>query len=312
MRKLTIILFTMVVFQGGCSNGDKAFDAEGVFEADEIIVSSEVPGKIMALNVDEGSVLKKDSLVAVIDSVPLVLQRSQVEATIGALGRRTLDVRPQVDMLEAQMAAQQAQLADLDMEKARTERLIRSGAAPTKQLDDYNAQISVLQNQIRATREQIGVQKSTVGTQNSTVWSEYRPLRRSVAQIQDQVNRTCVYNPAAGTVLVKYAMAGEVTAAGKALYKIADLSVITLRIYVTGTQLAGLRLGQPVKVFIDEGPKNYRGYTGSITLIAEKAEFTPKTIQTKEERANLVYAVKIRVKNDGLLKIGMYGQVKFN
>jgi len=302
----------MVVFQGGCSNGDKAFDAEGVFEADEIIVSSEVPGKIMALNVDEGSVLKKDSLVAVIDSVPLVLQRSQVEATIGALGRRTLDVRPQVDMLEAQMAAQQAQLADLDMEKARTERLIRSGAAPTKQLDDYNAQISVLQNQIRATREQIGVQKSTVGTQNSTVWSEYRPLRRSVAQIQDQVNRTCVYNPAAGTVLVKYAMAGEVTAAGKALYKIADLSVITLRIYVTGTQLAGLRLGQPVKVFIDEGPKNYRGYTGSITLIAEKAEFTPKTIQTKEERANLVYAVKIRVKNDGLLKIGMYGQVKFN
>src|SRR6185312_14469683 len=187
-----------------------------------------------------------------------------------------------------------------------------SGAAPTKQLDDYNAQISVLQNQIRATREQIGVQKSTVGTQNSTVWSEYRPLRRSVAQIQDQVNRTCVYNPAAGTVLVKYAMAGEVTAAGKALYKIADLSVITLRIYVTGTQLAGLRLGQPVKVFIDEGPKNYRGYTGSITLIAEKAEFTPKTIQTKEERANLVYAVKIRVKNDGLLKIGMYGQVKFN
>src|SRR6185312_3017342 len=155
MRKLTIILFTMVVFQGGCSNGDKAFDAEGVFEADEIIESSEVPGKIMALNVDEGSVLKKDSLVAVIDSVPLVLQRSQVEATIGALGRRTLDVRPQVDMLEAQMAAQQAQLADLDMEKARTERLIRSGAAPTKQLDDYNAQISVLQNQIRATREQI-------------------------------------------------------------------------------------------------------------------------------------------------------------
>jgi len=295
-----------------CSDSDKAFDAEGVFEADEVIVSSEVPGKIIRLNLDEGSTLRKDSLVAVIDSVPLVLQRSQVEATIGALHQRTMDVRPQVQMLQSQIAAQQAQLADLELEKGRTERLIASAAATTKQLDDYTAQIAVLRKQIDANREQIRVQETTVGTQNSTVWSEYRPLRRSVAQIQDQVNRTCVFNPIAGVVLTKYAMAGEVTAAGKALYKIADLSIITLRVYVSGTQLAGLKIGQSVRVFIDEGPKRYKEYPGIITLVSDKAEFTPKTIQTKEERANLVYAVKIHVKNDGLLKIGMYGLVKFN
>jgi HlyD family secretion protein len=223
-----------------------------------------------------------------------------------------MDVRPQVQMVESQIAAQQAQLADLELEKGRTERLIASAAAPTKQLDDYTAQIAVLRKQIDANREQIRVQETSVGTQNSTVWSEYRPLRRSVALIQDQVNRSSVFNPISGVVLTKYAMAGEITAAGKALYKIADLSIITLRVYVSGTQLAGLKIGQSVKVFIDEGPKRYKEYPGIITLVSDKAEFTPKTIQTKEERANLVYAVKIHVKNDGLLKIGMYGLVKFN
>lgn len=309
----SILLFALAIVasQTGCTDSDKAFDAEGVFEADEVIVSSEVPGKIIQLNLDEGSVLRKDSLVAVIDSVPLVLQRSQVEATIGALHQRTMDVRPQVEMLKSQIAAQEAQLSDLVLERDRTERLIRSAAAPTKQLDDYTAQIAVLRNQIEATQRQIQVQETTVGTQNSTVWSEYRPLRRSVAQIQDQVNRTCVFNPVSGVVLTKYAMAGEVTAAGKALYKIADLSVITLRVYVSGTQLAGLRIGQPVRVDIDQGPSRYKEYPGVITLVSDKAEFTPKTIQTKEERANLVYAVKIHVRNDGLLKIGMYGLVKF-
>lgn len=300
------------VLLAACGPGDSQFDAEGVFEADEVVVSSEVPGKILQLNLDEGSTLARDSIVAIIDSVPLVLQRAQVEATIGALRERTMDVRPQVRMLEDQVAAQKVQLADLEMEKGRTERLIRSEAAPTKQLDDYNTQIDMLKKQILATEEQIRVQETTVGTQNSTVWSEYRPLRRSVAQIQDQVHRTCVLNPITGVVLTKYAMAGEVTAAGKALYKIADLSVITLRVYVSGTQLAGLKIGQGVKVYIDDGPKHYREYPGVITLISDKAEFTPKTIQTKEERANLVYAVKIHVRNDGYIKIGMYGQVKFN
>lgn len=215
-------------------------------------------------------------------------------------------------MLQQQIDAQQVQLADLLMEKGRTERLIRSEAATTKQLDDYNTEIDVLKRQIDANKQEIRVQETTVGTQNSTVMSEFRPLRKSVAQIEYQVHLANVLNPINGTVLTKYAMAGEVTEPGKALYKIADLSIITLRAYVSGTQLAGLKLGQPVKVYIDEGPTKYREYPGIITLISDKAEFTPKTIQTKEERANLVYAVKIHVRNDGYIKIGMYGEVKFN
>jgi HlyD family secretion protein len=311
-NRLTFLFLSFIALFPGCSDGDKQFDAQGVFEADEVIVSSEVPGKILQLNLDEGSVLAKDSLVAVIDSVPLVLQRAQVEATIVALHEKTMDVRPEVSMLQQQIAAQQIQLADLLMEKGRTERLIRSEAATTKQLDDYNTEIDVLKHQIDANKQQIRVQETTVGTQNSTVMSEFRPLRKSVAQIQDQVHRANVLNPINGTVLTKYAMAGEVTAAGKALYKIADLSIITLRAYVSGTQLSGLKIGQQVKVYIDEGPVKYREYPGTITLVSDKAEFTPKTIQTKEERANLVYAVKIHVRNDGYIKIGMYGEVKFN
>ena len=179
-------------------------------------------------------------------------------------------------------------------------------------LDDWNTQIEVLQKQVAVNEQQIKVQETTTGTQNSSVLSETQPLRRSVAQIQDQVSRSKVANPINGTVLTKYAMAGEVTAAGKALYKIADLTVITLRAYITGAQLSQVKLGQHPKVLVDDGASKYKEYDGEITWISDKAEFTPKTIQTKDERANLVYAVKIRVKNDGYLKIGMYGEVKFN
>lgn len=311
MRKNLIFFVPVLLFFSGCSSGDKHFDAQGVFEADETIVSSEVGGKLLVLTPDEGSVLAKDSLVAIIDSIPLRLQKQQVEASMAALHERTLDVRPTVQWLKEQIAAQEIQLADLQMERDRTRRLIQADAASTKQLDDYNMQIASLIKMIDANRQQIRVQETQVGTQNSTVLSELKPLRKSVAQIDDQLNRALVRNPVSGVVLTKYAMAGEVTAPGKALYKIADLSVITLRIYVSGTQLSELKLGQPVKVYADDGPVKYREYPGVITTIADKAEFTPKTIQTKEERADLVYAVKIHVKNDGFLKIGMYGQVKF-
>jgi len=155
------------------------------------------------------------------------------------------------------------------------------------------------------------VQETTIGTQNSSVMSEYKPLRKSVAEIEDQLKRTNIVNPINGTVLTKYALAGEETTVGKALYKIGDLSIITLRAYITGTQLAQVKLNQEVKVLVDSTEKTYRTYTGVITWISDQAEFTPKTIQTKDERANLVYAIKIHVKNDGYLKIGMYGEVNF-
>lgn len=294
---------------GACNGNHLNFDAEGVFEADEVIVSPEVGGKLLMLTPEEGSVLAKDSPVALIDSIPLQLQKLQVQATLGSLRERTMDVRPQVKWLHEQIAAQKLQLANLEMERTRTRKLISAQAAPAKQLDDYNIQIDMLKKQIDANEQQIKVQETTVGTQNSSVMSEVKPLRRSVAQLDDQLHRTVVRNPVNGVVLTKYAMAGEVTSPGKALYKIADLSVITLRVYVSGTQLSGLKIGQPVRVFVDDGPKHYREYPGVITSISDKAEFTPKTIQTKEERADLVYAAKIHVKNDGYLKIGMYGNI---
>ena len=165
---------------------------------------------------------------------------------------------------------------------------------------------------IVVTEQQINVQLNNTATQNRSVLSESKPLQKQVAQIDDQLHRANIVNPSAGTVITKYAEAGEMTAAGKALYKIADLSEMTLRAYITGDQLSQIKLNQQVKVLVDSGAKNYRTYTGTISWISDKAEFTPKTIQTKEERANLVYAVKIKAKNDGYLKIGMYGEVKFN
>jgi HlyD family secretion protein len=309
--RLLLFIVLLPAILAGCNNNQQQ-DAQGTFEVDEVIVSSEVPGKIMSLNLDEGSILKKDSVVGVIDSVPLELQKNQIEATIGALHLKTMNVRPFVKELKDQIAVQKAQLSDDFMEKNRTERLIKADAATTKQLDDQNTAIAVLEKQIAANEQQIKVQETTTGTQNSTVMSEYRPLRKSVAEINDQLRRANILNPIDGTVLTKYAMAGEVTTVGKALYKIGNVSVITLRAYITGTQLAQVKLNQKVKVLVDSTANTYRTYTGVITFIADKAEFTPKTIQTKDERANLVYAIKIHVKNDGYLKIGMYGEVKFH
>ena len=311
--KIRIFLYVGILsaLMTGCNLNKQASDASGTFEVDEVIVSSEVPGKILSLNIQEGSILTKDSIVGIIDSVPLQLQKAQVEATMSSLQEKTLDVKPQVKLLQDQIQVQRAQLNNANFEKARVERLIKADAATTKQLDDINIQIDVIQKQITVNEQQIKVQENATGTQNSSVLSEYKPLRRSVAVIEDQLKRANITNPINGTVLTKYAMAGEVTAAGKALYKIGDLSVITLRAYITGTQLSEIKLNQQVKVLVDSSNNKYRDYTGTIIWISDKAEFTPKTIQTKDERANLVYAIKIHVKNDGLLKIGMYGEVKF-
>jgi len=296
----------------GCNSKNTVSDASGSFEIDEVVVSAEVPGKILSLNLEEGSLLSKDSIIGEIDSLPLELQKAQVQATIAALQQKTLDVKPQVQLLLDQIKVQKAQLDNAIHEKARTERLIKADAATTKQLDDLNNQIDVLQKQISVNEQQIKVQETATGTQNNSVLSESRPLHKSVAIIDDQLKRTNIKNPITGTVLTKYAMAGEITAPGKALYKIGDISVITLRAYITGTQLAEVKLNQHVTVLVDSTASTYKKYDGIITWISDKAEFTPKTIQTKDERANLVYAIKIHVKNDGNLKIGMYGEVKFN
>jgi HlyD family secretion protein len=221
-----------------------------------------------------------------------------------------MSVEPQIKLLHDQLNVQQSQLDNLLHEKTRTENLVRQDAATGKQLDDINAQIDMLRKQMQVTQQQINVQRNNTGTQNRGILSQGKSLQKKVEQLDDQLNKANIKNPINGTVITKYAEVGEMTAAGKALYKIADLSTITLRAYITGTQLPQIKLGQAVKVLVDD-EKKYKELPGTITWISDKAEFTPKTIQTKEERANLVYAVKIKVKNDGYLKIGMYGEVKF-
>ena len=295
-----------------CNGNENEFDASGTFEADETIVSSEMPGKILSFNVEEGMHLSKDSIVGTVDATNIDLQQQQVEASIIALNEKTMNVNPQVELLQNQLAVQQSQLDNLLHERTRIENLLKADAATAKQLDDINAQIDVVKKNMTVTQQQINVKKNDIATQNRSILSEAEPLRKRVAQLEDQQQRANILNPVNGTVIAKYAEAGEITSSGKALYKIADLSELNLRAYVTGVQLSVIKLGQQVKVMIDQGEKKYKEYTGTIVWISDKAEFTPKTIQTKEERANLVYAIKVKVKNDGFLKIGMYGEVKLN
>jgi HlyD family secretion protein len=291
------------------SNQDK-IDASGTFESDEVIVSSQLGGELLSFNVEEGDTLSAGEVVGHIDSTDVALQKQQVQATIQSLQEKTTDVEPQIKLLRDQLAVQQTQLNNLLKNQERFQNLVASGAATQKQLDDINTQVEAMRKQMLVTEQQINVQRSSVGTQNSTVLSQKKPLQKQEAQLAEQLSKANIINPINGTVLTKYAEAGEVTAPGKALYKIANLSYLNLRAYITGAQLSTVKLNQQVHVFIDSGANNYRQYTGTIIWISDKAEFTPKTIQTKDERANLVYAIKIKVKNDDYLKIGMYGEVK--
>lgn len=307
-----------------CNGDNQEFDASGVFEADEVIISSESVGKILRFEVEEGTELKAGQVIGSVDCKNLSLQKAQIEASIDALGQKTNDAAPQTQIIREQLVSQQRQIATqreqlriLERERRRIENLVKAEAVPAKQLDDVEGQIDVLKKQIDATESQVSVlnqqiksQQQQVSIQNRGVLSERKPLEERIAQMNDQLQRCNITNPIDGTVLVKYATTDEMTATGKALYKIANLSTLTLRAYITGDQLAKIKLNQPVKVFVDNGKDAYKEVTGTVTWIASKAEFTPKTIQTKDERANLVYATKIKVKNDGYLKIGMYGEVK--
>lgn len=310
MKQGFAILCCMLLLS--CSNKENKYDASGTFESDEVIVSSEQNGQLLSFNVNEGDSLTKDQVVGFIDSTNLVLQKQQVQATIQSLSEKTSDVQPQIKMLKDQLAVQQSQLDHMINERDRYQRLVAAQAATQKQLDDLNAQVDQMQKQMQVTQQQMVVQLSNTGTQNRSILSESDPLKKQVAQINQQLSKANIVNPIAGTVLAKYAQQGEMTATGKALYKIADLSYLNLRAYITGTQLSQVKLNQQVKVLVDDGADKYKSYDGIITWISGKAEFTPKTIQTKDERANLVYAVKIKVKNDGYLKIGMYGEVELD
>ena len=301
----------LILLATSCRQNKIETDASGVFESDEVIVSAEQSGKLLSFPIKEGDTLAKGVITGNIDMSNTQLQKQQIQASIAALKQKTTNPNPQIELIKKQLAVQQSQLDQQLRERTRTENLLKADAATQKQLDDINAAIDQLQKQIAVSRQQIALDNSNISTQNRTIFSEQGPMEKSVAQVQDQIDKGQVVNPIKGTVLIKYALEGEMTTMGKALYKIANLDTLTLRAYVTGAQLTGVKLGQPVKVYTDEGASKYREYPGQVYWISDKSEFTPKTIQTKDERANLVYAVKIRVKNDGYLKLGMYGEVKF-
>ncbi len=280
-----------------CGGNDKKFDASGSFEAEETIISAEATGTILQFDLEEGQELSEGTFVGYIDSTQLHLKKLQLEQQIASM----LSKRPNISL---QLAALETQLASAQKEKERLTRLVEGNAAPAKQLDDVNTQIDVLLKQISALNSSLSI------TSNG-ITNDANSLKIQIAQLEDQLKRCRIVNPVNGTVLTTYVRKSELAAAGKPLYKIADLSELTLRAYITGNQLAKIKLNQHVKVMTDDGEGNMKEGKGIVEWISNKAEFTPKTIQTKDERANLVYAVKIRVKNDGSYKIGMYGEIKF-
>lgn len=311
-KALSWLTGAMLMVVAACGGPGIRPDASGTFESEEVIVSAEAGGRILSFEVHEGDRLMEDSAVGSIDVTNIRLQKEQVQASLAALSEKTADVAPQVKLLEQELAVRQSQLNTWLKEAERTKNLIKQGAATGKQLDDVNAQIDLLQKQMSVARQQIKVQQSNTRTQNRAILSEAGPLEKKIAELDERLQKALIVNPVTGTVLAKYAEAGEVVTPGKALYKIADLSVLYLRAYITGDLLPQARLGQEVSVLVDSTSNSYRRYRGKITWISDKAEFTPKTIQTKEERANLVYALKVRVENDGYLKIGMYGEILLN
>lgn len=291
------ILFLLILLTG-CNGNSDQYDASGNFEADETIISAEATGKILQLKLEEGLSLKAGEVIGYIDTTQLFLKKKQLIYSIRALMAKQPDA-------SSQLATIQKQIETAEYEKKRIENLLKDDAATKKQLDDLNAQIDLLRKQYNSLHTSLAI---TV----RSLQSETLPLKAQIEQLEDLIKRSIITNPIEGTVLAKYAAQDEVIAAGKALYKIADLSTILLRAYVSGDQLSGVKLGQRVTVQVDDINGGSKMYEGTVEWVSDKAEFTPKTIQTKDERTNLVYAMKVKVKNDGVLKIGMYGEVKFN
>lgn len=290
-------LLVLALAMTACGKGNKVYDASGVFESTEVTVSAEGNGKIMSLDLQEGDRLEAGAVVGCIDTVQLYLSKIQLEASRRAVGSGRLNISRQIAALESQIAKQRQELD-------RFTKLEQAGASNRKQVEDIQAQLDILERQLAA-------QKESLQNTNSNVSGQADALEAQMAQLEDRIRKCVITSPVSGTVLAKYSEAGELAVQGRALFKVADLESIRLRAYITADQLTNVKLGQAVKVYADQGTSVRKEYDGTLIWISDKAEFTPKTIQTRDERANLVYAVKIAVKNDGLIKLGMYGEVKF-
>jgi HlyD family secretion protein len=296
MKNSFLFLLLLSIFS--CKEKTNLHDASGSFEAKETIIASEATGKINQLTIEEGQLLDSGQLIGYIDSTQLHLNKLQLLQNKKAI----LSGRPQENI---QVESLKKELANAVLDRDRTARLVTSGVASQKQLDDADAKISTLQARIAAQQSSLQTTTTSLNAQGNTVDAQMR-------EINDQLKKTVIVNPVKGTVLTKYAEQYEMAVLGKPLYKIADISTIILRAYITGDQLQQVKLGEKVKVYTDDGKGGYKETEGLITWISDKSEFTPKSIQTKNERANLVYAIKVTVKNDGYLKLGMYGEVSWN
>ncbi|MEG1036936.1 MAG: HlyD family efflux transporter periplasmic adaptor subunit [Mucinivorans sp.] len=282
----------------GCATSEVEWDASGTFEATEIIVSAEENGKIEQLNLVDGEQLLAGQIVGKIDTVQLYLQKEQLIASRSAASARRQDLAKQIAATEQQIQWQRDEMK-------RFTKLVAQNAATQKQVDDIANQISVLDKQLIA-------QRSTIEKANQGVTDDSRAMEIQIDQIDDRLKKCRIVSPIDGTVLVRYAEQGEFTGVGKPLFSLANLNQIYLRAYITANLLTQMKIGQQVSVYSDFGAKEQRKYEGIVEWISSRAEFTPKTVQTRDERANLVYAVKIAVQNDGYLKIGMYGQMKIS
>jgi HlyD family secretion protein len=292
MKKILVLtMLSILIFS--CSNTDEKSDAFGNFEADPVIVSSESSGKIFQLNVEKGQRIDSGFLTAVIDTVQLHLKLQQIQAQKDAVSAKRQTIQSQVAVFEEQKKT-------LEVNEKRISQMLKDGAATQKQLDDITGQIDVINKQIASTR-----------TQFTSVNRELEVLQTQQASTKDLLNRCTVESPAKGTILETYVEQGELATPGKPLFKMADLDVLTLKVYVSGAQLPQVKIGQQVEVLVDKNATENQLFTGKVSWISSEAEFTPKIIQTKEERVKLVYAVKVEVKNDGTLKIGMPGEISW-
>lgn len=299
MKRITKIgvWSTALLMLSACGGGTPVYDATGTFEATEVIVSAEAGGKILRLEVEEGTKLKTGEEVGLVDTVQLYLKKKQLEASMKSVESQRPD-------LAKQIAATRQQIATAQHEKSRVENLLAAGAANRKQLDDWDAQIALLERQLTA-------QESSLRNSTNSLTEQGNSVGIQVEQIEDQLNKCHIQSPIDGTVLAKYAEMGELAATGKPLFKVGEVNRMYLRAYITSEQLSQVKLGDEVTVYADYGNSEQKAYPATVTWISNRSEFTPKTILTQNERANLVYAVKMAVKNDGALKIGMYGGVKF-
>jgi HlyD family secretion protein len=286
-------LLALTVFLAGCAGNDQKSDAYGNFEAQEVIVSAESPGKVLELNLEEGQFLEAGTLIGFIDTVDLDLKRKQLIVSRDVVLSRISNV-------DAQIAVQQQQQDNLMVDKKRLENLLKDGAATQKQLDDINGALLLIAKQIES-----------LVTQQRVIRNEAGAYDVQIEQVDEQIRKCYIRNPIDGTVLTKYVEASELVSPGKPIYKEADLRMLELKVYISGDQLPEVKLGQKVEVLVDRDKKTNQSLTGTVSWISAQAEFTPKIVQTKEERVNLVYAMKVLVDNDGSLKIGMPGEVNF-